>query len=302
MVELGYCGTSSSNFAISSVKSIHLYLFATSKYTIRLCVCLLFAYSSNSLFGQSLDIDSVNKAVYSRWDNVLEPYSVPVKEYFYVGVYGGASINDHRGNISIIDNGSLCCQTTGGTNTKFHAGLKIFYPVSPLLSLSYRLAYEQRGAGLVGNPITGFIRGINQQREPASYQPELDFPMPTLCNDFFFELTPTRNIYIGAGFSLGAVLSKSYTYRTTILSPDDITYSNGQRSIDIEDATLSTLRTIQFGVKANAGFITKITKHVALNPELCVSLPITNFSQEVGVNWRAQMILFSIGVLWEFEL
>lgn len=258
--------------------------------------------STPALFGQVSSADSINNAIYSRWDNVLEPYIIPAKEYYYVGLYAGATINDHKGNISIFDNGSLCCQTTGGTSTKFHAGAKIFYPASQLLTLSYRLAYEQRGASLLANPINGQIRGINQQREPVTYQPELDFLMPTLCNDFLFELTPTRGIYVGAGFSLGAVLSKSYIYRTTILSPDDILYSNGKRSIDIEDATLESLRTIQFGFKANAGFITKITKKLALNPEVCVSLPLTNFSNEVNINWRAQMILFSLGLLWEMEL
>lgn len=243
-----------------------------------------------------------------RWNNILEPYTEPAEVYdsldCYAGGFVGMNSNSHKGALTIIDNGVVCCQTKEGSGVGAHVGSVLFYPVTSWLYVSPRVGVEGRSGNLVTNEFAVSIRGQNNQLQTGTAQREMNIQMTTLNTDFVLCIAFVRRplVYVGGGVSVGVPLGTDFTLNENIISPSGLTYyPTGEKTAELNNGSVGNAQLPILGLRSVAGIAFSVGKGISVNPELGYHIPLTTNTTLTSENWTTAMAMARVGILWRWQ-
>ena len=215
------------------------------------------------------------------------------------GFYGGYNLNIHYADFVKLPGIPNCCEKfTGGTGGGFALGGLFEYPIMPKMMLGLRIGYATIGAELtkdqqdIGNTQT-LLNGVPVKTDilvKYNIDSKIDLLSiePIVSYNFFDKF----NGYLG--FRLGYALIEQFDQQEKILSPSNVTYSDG-RIIQNERVGLEIpeKNSILFHGILGVGYDLPIGKSAILEPMINYYLPFNNIS---SVDWKPSTWLFGLAV------
>lgn len=262
----------------------------------------------NLLLASIVMLTSVAAQEVPQWNNMLDPYTEPAEVYdsldCFAGGYVGINTNSHQGALTLIDNGTVCCQTKEGSGTGAHSGAVMYYPLTSWLYVSPRVGIEGRGGVLLTDEITKEIRGQGNQIQTATVQRDMNVYLTTLNTDVQLCIALFRKpfVYVGVGPSVGLALQSDFTARENIISPSGMTYINsGETTTELYNGSIQSLRYPTIALRTVAGIAFLIGKGVYMNPEIGYHIPFTTNTTLASENWTTNMLLARMILLWRWK-
>lgn len=212
------------------------------------------------------------------------------------GILGSANI--HRANFtelpSVPNRGSLF--TSGfGTGGVLLAGVE-YQPAQSSIRLGAALSYHLMSATLrstefVGNIIRGneVVQGkvehqLVSQYAPVSVEPYVALPIPGV-----------DNMLLRVGGAIGIPLTRSYTQRQLLLTPEDrgYTFASGGRTYNESEGDLPRAAALYMAAIVGLRYDVAVHRLLRVSPEISYTHGLTNIVD--NLDWNISSIRFGVG-------
>jgi outer membrane protein OmpA-like peptidoglycan-associated protein len=217
---------------------------------------------------------------------------------WYAGGYAGLQYNMHSTAFSTLPGVPGCCPGySSGNGTGFTAGLLAEFPLIPGLELTIRaglsslngmpLATENIGNRFVRSSIPPFDTIIR----PITVEHSLNASLTMLALEPAAAYTIFPGMRIYGGLAAGLLVSASYQQKETLISPDNITFTDGRKVRNESAGSIPTLQSFQLFGLIGAGYSLPISNSSWLEPALRYYQPFTSITSE---SWTVSALQASI--------
>lgn len=222
-----------------------------------------------------------NSVTYANEDTLRSSY----------GVFGNFTLNAHIADFSRVPDCPNCSPGfRQGSGTGFTYGILYEHPIDEMYSIAARLSYYNLSGLLsVIEPTTIIVNG-----QPTGG--EFEHTFDATLNSFGFEpmirITPVENLYINAGFHIGALMTKNYSQKEQIIKPSNTgTFldSNGNDSFNRTrnefSGELGKAASVYFAPLLGVSYSLPLNKNKSLmaEPELFYVFGITDIVDDPSV-------------------
>lgn len=225
------------------------------------------------------------------------------KPMFYLGAYAGLSVNNHYSSFrELSEKYYTCCpkyKSAEGVGAAFGALFEM--PIAKNLFVGARFGFAQYDADF--NP-KDFI-GNTEVRQPtppyetiliqrAEVQYNLESKLSNIGFEPYIGFNAFRNLHAIAGFRLSYLYDPQFTQYEKLLSPNNVTFTNGSRIRNrFDNQEIPNVNALQIHGLLGLGYDLKIGANSYLTPEVKFFIPFTNVS---NVEWKASALQFSLAL------
>ncbi|MCS6807181.1 MAG: hypothetical protein NZ661_00050 [Candidatus Kapabacteria bacterium] len=204
------------------------------------------------------------------------------------GLSASYMIHQHYANFSTIPGIPSCCQQQyGGTSAQgWSIGALGEYPI---VKLDNALTISATGRALYFHNVGANLTALERVRiagGTATIRHELE----TSLSAFMFEPTVTarylRRLTASLGIQVGTFVQSAYQYRERIIEPDDITYTNGQRTFNGSTGILPGVSPLQIALVGGAALELQVNQAGTILPSLEAFYALPLRSVIPDIDWR----------------
>lgn len=229
----------------------------------------------------------------------------PARERMRSGAAGGAVINTHQGEFAAYDGILECGIFDQSTTLGWQAGYLLDIPFSASLGLSTRLAHwKADGDFIAPNPSDVRVSVDDLTTVPLITEHALETSLDYVMLDLLARWNIAGPLYIAAGPSIGLPARAAYEQEERIVSPQGITFQNGEPTRKIiagnfdQQGTLPTRRAIRFAGTAALGVDIALTDRFTLSPEVSYNYGFTSVLS--SFEWKVNGLRAGAGLSYAF--
>jgi len=209
----------------------------------------------------------------------------------YIGLNAAFNADLHLGNFPFLENTIQCCEYESGVGNTLSIGVAGEYWYKPdfVFSPSVNISFLTSSF----NTQNTIPRRIDPDLPPIQWTTEYE----SNINFFIINLDLivrkrmiTDFLSIEGGIGLNYLLSESSEHINRVVSPEELTFENGQSEILIEDAELPELNNLIPDIKLGVGYDFDLGIENYLHLSLLTTLNPVSFTSEY--TWRR----YSIGI------
>lgn len=208
----------------------------------RIIIPLIFFISCFSLNAQGFDWQKSTRL----------PYEITKQ---YIGLNIGLTNDFHIGSFPFLENSVQCCEYESGNGNSLLIGIagEYWYKSDLVFSPSLNISYNTSSF----NVQKTLPRRIDPDLPPVQwtteYESNIDFLMINL-DLLVRKRMISEFLSLEGGISLNYILSESSEHFNRVISPEELTFENGETEILIQDATLPELNSIIPDIKLGLGY------------------------------------------------
>jgi outer membrane protein OmpA-like peptidoglycan-associated protein len=200
-----------------------------------------------------------------------------------MGPMAAGAYDIHRGDFTTYDGILECATFDDAASPGWLAGYLVHVPLAGPFALSSRLQYwKADGTFTTPNPEPARVRIDDNTVVPLATEHRLDVSLDYVSLEIIGRYTFAGPFYAGIGPSVGLATRAAYEQEETILSPQGITFANGQTTRDIiagnfdEQGTATARRELRVAGTAVFGADVVLSDRFVVSPEVAVSYGVTN--------------------------
>jgi outer membrane protein OmpA-like peptidoglycan-associated protein len=221
------------------------------------------------------------------------------------GITGAATINMHRGDFVTYDGILECGLFQDATTLGWQGGYIFELPFNDALGLSTRLAYWKADGSFTGdNPLTARVAIDDNTTVPLTTEQTLDASLDYLQLDLLGTWRFAGPLYVAAGPTIALPTRAAYQQTERIVSPQGITFDNGQSSRKIiagnfdQQGTLTTRRNIRIAATGAIGAEIDLSDRLVLAPEVAYSFGFTSVLS--SFDWKVNALRAGASLMYAF--
>jgi len=199
-----------------------------------------------------------------------------------VGILGGFGLHYYNGTVDIGANPALgqgfCGVLQSGTASGIVPGIFAEYTLNPELGLGARVVMEGT-SGMMTAPAPGVTEYRRDDQTLVTIESEQQYDVS--IDGFSAELYATYKlpglpILLSFGPKVHLATGSTYKLREEIVSPSDLTFSNGTNQFEFSAGDLGT--PLRVGLMAGAGLPLRMSRRLELRPEIAISTYFNSFT------------------------
>lgn len=209
----------------------------------------------------------------------------------YIGLNAAINADFHTGSFPFLENSLQCCEYESGAGNNFSIGLsgeywyKSDFVFSPSLNINF-LNSSFNSQNTIPRRIDPDLPPIQWTTE---YESNINFTFINL--DLLVRKRMLAEfLSLEGGISLNYLISESSEHINRVISPEELTFENGESEIVIENAELPELNSIIPDLKLGVGYDFDLGIENYLHLSILTTFNPTSFTSEYS--WRR----YSIGI------
>jgi outer membrane protein OmpA-like peptidoglycan-associated protein len=139
------------------------------------------------------------------------------------------------------------------------------------------------------------VKDVNGVIVPLVREHSLNISLPMINMDLGLQKS-FGNSRVFFGPSFGFLLSPNWKSTSTLLSPNNVTFSSGSRDTVFLDQAIPNVNSLQYGISMGYGHHIPISKKVVIVPEISASIPFSRII--AGPEWKQTSILIGMSIRW----
>lgn len=220
---------------------------------------------------------------------------------YFLGAYGGLTINQHRPEFGALPGIPSCCPEYNPATTLGPTFGALFeLPLTTTLRLQTRLGYSSLRGRIVtseniGNePVLddGGVPTAPDRRDVFS-EHLLETGLPMVVLEPTIGLQTLDLLWLQVGLRGGFVLGNGMTQSETLVSPDGYTFLDGTTVRNSFDGAIPESNPLQLHAVFGLGYELNTRGNFSLVPEVRYYLPLTNVA---AVNWTVHAFQLSVSL------
>lgn len=226
-------------------------------------------------------------------------------EHVRAGVIGAGTLNRHKGEFTSYDGLLECAVFNDASTLGWQAGYIIDFPLSSAFGLSGRLYYWKADGDFTSpNPIPVRVAIDDNTTVPLSTEHTLEASLDYVMLDALLTWRFAKPFYLAAGPSAGFAARAAYEQEERILSPQGITFQNGESARNIiagnfdEQGTINTRRMLRVAATVGLGAEIPVSSRLTLNPEVGYSLGLTSVLS--SFDWKVDAVRAAVTLTYAF--
>ncbi|HVZ41849.1 MAG TPA: OmpA family protein [Candidatus Kapabacteria bacterium] len=221
------------------------------------------------------------------------------------GITGAAALDMHRGEFSAYDGIQECGVFDNATTLGWQAGYVLDIPLARALGISTRLYYwKADGDFTASNPYTVRVAVDDRTTVPLLTEHTLETSLDYVMLDPLLRWNIAGGLYVAAGPSVGLPARAAFQQTERIVSPQGITFENGEQSRKIlagnfdELGTISTKRSVRIAATAALGVEMHLSNRFTLAPEASYNYGFTSVLS--SFSWKVSALRAGASLLYTF--
>ena len=214
------------------------------------------------------------------------------------GLYASGNLNHHEAQFRALPSVPNCCvEFRGNDSYRYSFGALFDYVLEDGLSLEVRLGYSDESSRLyednfIGNAILGndVVEAYSEHSIDATlglleFQPLARY---RVFNEF--------PLYAHGGFSIGALLSKSYEQQEAISQPFGATFNNDSTVRNVFRGDIPAALTMQPALIGGISYEVSSSSLLNISTECFFAFPFRSLVD--GIDWRVMSLRLGASVRW----
>ncbi|MEO5928393.1 MAG: OmpA family protein [Candidatus Kapaibacterium sp.] len=221
------------------------------------------------------------------------------------GIIGAGTLNIHHGEFGSYDGILECGVFDRATTVGWLAGYMLDIPFTGSLGLSARLSYWKADGDFTSpNPFAVRVAVDDHTTVPLVTENTLETSIDYVMLDALARWKVAGPLYLAAGPSVGLATRASYQQQERIMSPQGITFQNGESTRKIiagnfdQQGTVPAKRSLRVAASVALGADIRLSERLALMPEIGYSYGFTNVLS--SFDWKVNMIRAGAGLIYSF--
>jgi outer membrane protein OmpA-like peptidoglycan-associated protein len=232
--------------------------------------------------------------------------SVPADLPYIIGIYGGGVYIWNQTELPVLPCEGDCGNYRDGSDLSYYAGIRIGYEIiKDFIFSDFRIYYESRPLALsaqtspyeVLDPASNQYVPLVREHTIEGDLQYMSLDLGVAINPFkLFPQTAHIPIYFRISVDAGqALMGKYYDNYEEIISPNGITFPDGQKKHLVESGEMSDAQVV-FGAIISIMADIKISDNIYFNPEISYRKGLN--SVVTNNTWNTDMLRAGIGFRW----
>jgi len=222
--------------------------------------------------------------------NTYLNYKVPA-----FGVYGGVNFNQHTVDFAKLPGTYDCCtQYKEGSGTGFAFGALYSMPLADFLMFDIRLGYFTRDGLITADE--DIVLNYNGNAVNGVFEHSIDAGLGSIALEPIFGLKLYQGLKFNIGVNAGYVISKTFTLKETIKSPEDGTFENNLRERLVQTGDIQEAQSMSIAPLAGLSWDIPLDERQEwyITPEVAYYLGLTDVLNDY--QWKVNTLKAGLAV------